>query len=178
MRIRFAILAAAAAAVSTAWAISPHFISATGTVNTDGALVVAFKEAGLGDDVPINYTLATQAAASYQCFNSGNNAPQGQPYQVPDQSITATAQFNSGKNGQVNGSLTAGPPDPAPAEAVLKCVSSGNKKLCLMSVSYSGSTLSESPYGDSIAVTPDPTDRSFPVPTKRNPDPPSCFTSF
>jgi hypothetical protein len=162
-------------AVSTAWATSPHFISATGTVNADGSLAVNFKEAGLGDSVLVHYTLTTDASASYTCFNKGSNAPQGQPYQVPDQTLTASGDFQSGRNGNITATLEAGPPSPAPADAVLKCTSTG-KTLCLTLVSYSGTTLSDDTNGPTIGVTPDPTSRSFSGPTKKSPAPPNCIT--
>jgi hypothetical protein len=179
MRIhhRLAVLSVVAAAVTTAWAVSAHFQFATGVVNDAGALVVAFKEAGLGNNVTAHYTLSTTVDATFQCFNNGSNAPQGQPFETPGQTLTVGGDFTSGKNGNIVGTLTAGPPDPAPAEAVLKCVST-SKKLCLMAVSYSGTTLTDDTFGTSTAVTPDPAERSFPAPTRRSPTPDNCITSL
>lgn len=163
--------------VGLAGADNPHFLKADGTVNGAGALVVSFKEAGLGSNANIDYLLSTLAEATYQCFNNGNNAPQGQPYQVPDQALDATGTFASGKNGSITASLTAGPPSAAPAEAVLKCVSGGNKKLCLMHVSYSGTTIADTTNGVQATVTPSPAERSFPAPSRRDPAPGNCQTS-
>lgn len=171
-------VAATALAATAAWAISPHFLNADGTVNTAGALVVSFKEAGLGNNVTADYLLTTNAAATYQCFNNGSNAPQGQPFAVPDQQLEASGTFTSGKNGSITASLTAGPPDPAPAAAVSKCLDSGNKKLCLLAVSYSGTVLTDVTFNDSTGVTPEPTERSFAAPSKQNPNPANCITSL
>lgn len=179
MRTRHALWAGAAVVASTAWAISPHFLSASGTVNSDGALVVSFSEAGLGDNVTALYEVTTEATATYQCYNNGNNQPQGQPYQLSAQPLSGSGTFTSGKNGRINGTLDPiGPPDPAPAEAALKCVSGGNKKLCLANVSYSSTWLFDRTYPDQIQVTPDPASRSFPAPTKKNPTPDYCYTSL
>lgn len=178
MHKHVAIGAAALVALSTAWAVSAHFNSASGAVNSEGQLVVTFKEVGLGSTpVLVDYELSTVASADYQCFNNGSNSPQGQPFQVQDQPLTVGGSFQSGKNGAINGTLYAGPPNPAPAEAALKCVSTG-KKLCMLSVSYSDSTLTDTTFGVSIGVPPNPAERSFPVPTKRNPLPSSCITSL
>ena len=163
--------------VGLAGADNPHFLKADGTVNVDGSLLVSFKEAGLGANVNIDYLLSTVADATYQCFNNGSNAPQGQPYQVPDQTVTATGTFASGKNGSITASLQAGPPDPAPAEAVLKCISGGNKKLCLMHVSYADTAIIDTTNNVQAPVTPSPVERSFPAPTKRSPTPANCQTS-
>ncbi len=164
--------------VGLAAATNPHFLKADGTVDADGALLVSFKEAGLGSNVNIDYVLSTLAEATYQCFNNGNNAPQGQPYQVPDQTVTASGTFASGKNGSITATLQAGPPDPAPAEAVLKCIAGGNKKLCLMHVSYADTALTDTTNNVQVTVTPSPVERSFPAPSRRNPTPDSCQTSL
>lgn len=170
-------IGALALAASAAWAVSPHFISATGAVDTSGTLVVDFKEAGLGANVLVDYVLTTVASASYQCYNKGSNTPQGNPYQLSDQGITVPGSFSSGKNGQITASIDAGPPDPAPAEAALKCVEQGNKQLCLQSVSYANTRLTDTTFGPWIDVTPNPAERSFAVPTKKNPSPSNCVSS-
>ena len=48
--------------VSTAaYAVSPHFVRASGTLNSDGSLTVSFKEAGLGTNQNIDYLLTADA---------------------------------------------------------------------------------------------------------------------
>ena len=44
------VLATAAVAVPAAFADSPHFLSASATVDSSGNLVATFKEAGLGNN--------------------------------------------------------------------------------------------------------------------------------
>ena len=179
MRTTFKLIAGAAAlaAAASSFAINAHFLKADGTVDPKGVLVVDFKLAGLGDNVTDQITLTTQADATYQCFNNGSNAPQGVPFQIPTQVLTTTGDFTSGKNGNIVATIEAGPPDPAPAAAVSKCLDQGNKKLCMLAVSYSNSSLSDT-FGAFIGVTPNPTERQFAAPSKQNPNPATCVTSL
>ena len=73
-RIAFVLISAAATVVMTATAAladSPHFISATNSIDTStGALVTSFKDAGLGTGTSsIAITLSATASATYQCYN-------------------------------------------------------------------------------------------------------------
>jgi hypothetical protein len=91
-----------------------HFLSATSTVNTSGALVINFKEAGLGninESVPISVT--GDATATYQWFNHGGNKPEGVPFSASEK-IDVTQTFPV-RNGQVTGTIIVAPP-PAPAD--------------------------------------------------------------
>src|SRR5262249_45479118 len=74
---------------------SPHFISATSSVDGSGALVVKFKEAGLGDNQLINYELTGNVNATFQFQNNGGNIVQGTPFFAVDVTL-ATGTFNSG----------------------------------------------------------------------------------
>src|SRR5206468_9947331 len=71
-------LAGLVLAASPALAVSPHFISASATVNTDGTLTVKFKEAGLGTNQLISYTAAAQGTATWVCVNNGGANPSAQ----------------------------------------------------------------------------------------------------
>jgi len=91
-----------------------HFLYATSAVNDGGALVIKFKEAGLGnidETVPISVT--GDATATYQWYNHGGNKPQGQPFSSHE-TIDLTQEFPV-RNGQVTGTITISPP-PAPAD--------------------------------------------------------------
>src|SRR4030095_8119506 len=178
MRMTFKLVAGAAAlaAAATSMAISAHFLRADGTVDPKGVLVVDFKLAGLGANVTDKITLTTHADATYQCFNNGSNAPQGEPFQVPTQVLTTTGDFTSGKNGNIVATIEAGPPDPAPAAAVSKCLDQGDQKLCLLALSYGNTSLSDSFGAGPFPVTPDPTERQFAAPSKQNPNPATCIT--
>jgi hypothetical protein len=97
--------------VGSALAVSPHFISASPTLNSDGTLTVKFKEAGLGTNQQITYTLSAQATATYVCVNKGGGNPSASNKTNVAGPVSATGTFNSGKNGNVTASLTVNPPD-------------------------------------------------------------------
>jgi hypothetical protein len=93
-----------------ALAISPHFISANGTLNSNGSLTVNFKEAGLGANQNITYVLSADATATYVCVNRGGANPSASNKTIVAGPVSSTGTFNSGKNGNVTGSLTVSPP--------------------------------------------------------------------
>lgn len=113
MRIRTTLattVAALAIAVAPALAAG-HFVNASATgPNAEGQLFVSFKEAGLGNNQRIDYQAAAQASATYQCFNRGGNNPAAGNKTTVLQNVSATATFNSNKNGSVTGSITIDPP--------------------------------------------------------------------
>jgi hypothetical protein len=131
-----AAFATAALAVPAALAVSPHFISASGTLNGDGSLTVTFKEAGLGTNQNITYTLTAQGTATYVCVNNGGSNPSAKNKTTVAGPVSATGTFSSGKNGNVNASLTVTPP---PSD--ITCPS--GQKLELASVSYTDVTLTD-----------------------------------
>lgn len=98
------------ASIAPAQAVSPHFISASGTLNNDGTLTVKFKEAGLGTNQLINYEASANATATYVCVNNGGANPSAQNKSTVSGPVNKTGSFDSGKNGNVNGSLTISPP--------------------------------------------------------------------
>ena len=49
------------AMAAAATAQNEHFVRASGSLNNDGSLTVSFKEAGLGTNQLINYTLTADA---------------------------------------------------------------------------------------------------------------------
>src|SRR5262249_36315426 len=57
----------------------------------------------------VKIELSADANATYQWFNHGGNKPQGVPFNVVG-SFEVTGTFNSGQNGQIDGSLTMNPP--------------------------------------------------------------------
>jgi len=91
-----------------------HFIYANSTITATGALVINFKEAGLGNiDEAVPITVTGNVSATYNWFNNGNNRPMGKPFNV-SQTISVT-QFFPVQNGEVTGTITINPPAP-PAE--------------------------------------------------------------
>lgn len=129
--------AAAIALVTTAWASSPHFIYATGTLDTVGDYVASWKEAGLGNG-PITYTLTAGQGTefTYQCYTKSSNAPQGAPNNVFPSNLTATGTFPPSKNGQITASLTLEPQPDGDCQG-------GGLKLCLVAVTYQNVVLND-----------------------------------
>jgi hypothetical protein len=125
-----------AAGTATAATSGAHFQSApTGTVNNDGALVVAWDEAGLGNS-NVTYSLAAAASATYACINGGGNHPKATNKETVQGQVTAGGSFQS-KNGRVQGSLTTGPL----SAGSFSCPS--GQTLVLACVSYSGVVLTD-----------------------------------
>jgi hypothetical protein len=103
-------LMALALAAVPALAQNEHFIRASGSLNNAGALTVSFKEAGLGTNQLIDYTLTADATATYVCVNRGGANPSAQNKTTVAGPVSASGTFSSGQNGQVTASLTAQPP--------------------------------------------------------------------
>ena len=139
------ILAGFVLAASPALATSPHFISAAGTVNSDGSLTVNFKEAGLGTNQLINYTLSANASATYVCVNKGGANPSASNKTNVAGPVSASGTFNSGKNGNVTASLTVSPPP-----ANLNCP--GGQTQQVASVTYTGVTLTDTTNGITVSL--------------------------
>lgn len=104
-----AALLALALSVSVAFADSPHFVSASAKLSGVN-LVVSFKEAGLGTNQLINYTASADGTAVYVCVNNGGGNPSAKNKTTVSGPVSASGTFSSGKNGNVNASLTLNPP--------------------------------------------------------------------
>ena len=153
-RIAFVLISAAATVVMTATAAladSPHFISATNSINTQtGALVTSFKDAGLGTGTTsIAITLSATANATYQCYNKAGNKPQGVPKSFGPTAIATPPTPFPVRHGATTGSLSLGPLGPG----TFSCPS--GQILFLDAVSYSNTVVSDA-TGNSANSTPDP----------------------
>lgn len=104
--IILAVVAAALTVAGTALA-APHFASASGAVNSAGALVVSFDERGLGNE-NIDYTLTADAEALYACINRGGKNPSAANKQSFEGQVSGGGSFEA-KNGRVQASLSVGP---------------------------------------------------------------------
>jgi hypothetical protein len=129
-----------------------HFIGdASASVSATGALTVSWKEAGLGDNVNVDYTITADASGQFQYFNKGGNKPQGQPFQFGPITVSASGTFASGKNGNITASLTVAAP--APTQEVLDAQTSANWVL-METVTYSNITLTDTTNGVTATVSP------------------------
>lgn len=135
---RLILIAALAAALLTAvaapaWAGSPHFVDDKVTVSRTGnTLTVAFKEAGLGDELQIHVVLTADAA----CVNPGSNKPQA----ANKQALLAEGSFpvqNGHAEGELSGTATFDPSSPCPGP---------------MTIEYSNVTLTDVTNGISVTL--------------------------
>ena len=133
------------AMAAAATAQNEHFVRASGSLNNDGSLTVSFKEAGLGTNQLINYTLSGNATATYVCVNRGGANPSASNKTAVAGPVSASGTFNSGKNGQVTASLTVNPPFQD-----IGCPNGQTQQLA--SVTYTGITLTDTTNNVSVSL--------------------------
>src|SRR5215472_14048427 len=139
-----------------AYATSPHFISASDAIITTatsdaidlGDLVVSWKEAGLGNNLLIDYTASASGTAEYACINGGGNHPSASNKETVNGPVSASGTFTSGKNGSISGSLTVEEPGPG----AFSCPP--GQTFILAFVAYSNISLADISFNDSAAATP------------------------
>jgi hypothetical protein len=129
---------------------NPHFIRSSASLDNDGSLVVAWKEAGLGQNVNISYIASADATGQYQCVNNGGKCPQAANKEDFAGPVVAEGTFSSGKNGSITASLTVEPPP-----TTLQCP--GNQVVKLANVSYTNIVLKDATNN---VVAPVPTSLS------------------
>jgi len=127
--------------MSTAFADSPHFVSASAKLS--GAnLVVSFKEAGLGTNQLIDYEADANATAIYVCVNHGGANPSASNKTTVSGPVSATGSFSSGKNGNVTASLTLMPPPPP---ATFSCPKGQHQETA--EVTYTDVSITDTTHG-------------------------------
>jgi hypothetical protein len=137
-----ALTVGAGAAFATSGA---HFFSATGSVNDDGALVVSFDEAGLGQQL-VNYTLTTDASATYACINGGGNHPKAANKESVNGPLSSPTFSRQAENGRVQAST----PPLGPLPSTLQCPT--GQTFVLACVSYSNIVLTDTTNNVSTGV--------------------------
>jgi outer membrane usher protein FimD/PapC len=93
---------------TAAMAASPHFLKASAARSGDN-LVVSWKEAGLGDNLNIDYVASATATRVDSCVTGGGQIPNDAKKTTTQAPVTSGGTF-SVKNGSVTGSLTVMPP--------------------------------------------------------------------
>ena len=138
-----------ALAATTSVAGSAHFVRGPdASIDTQtGNVTVTWKEAGLGDTVTVHYVAVAVAGARFQCVNKGGNCPAASNKQDVIANVSASGDFNSGKNGAINGSLTFEPP-----AGTLRCP--GGQVLKRVSVAFSGIALTDDTFHVTAAALP------------------------
>jgi hypothetical protein len=154
-RSRIAILIATAATTvallafgaGTASATSgAHFFSASGSVADSGALQVSWDEAGVGNAL-VNYTLSTDASATYACINGGGNHPKAANKQSVNGPLTSPSTGFQPENGRVTvtNAISLGP-----LGSTLVCPS--GQTFVLACVSYTNITLTDTTNNVSTSI--------------------------
>jgi len=149
--IRTLMVATAVCAIAGIAYADSHFITASDSIDSAGNLTANWKEAGLGNCAPsciCEYVLSATVSSTWQCFNGGNNQPQGQPFKLPPSNGSAPGGFAPTHNGTITASLTLSP-DPDD----LSC-GKPPFKLCLTAVSYTNVTLTDTTVKDSTPLSP------------------------
>ena len=143
--------------VSPALATNPHFVNASASVGSNGALVITWKEAGLGDNVNVDYTASADASAVYGSVNNGQKHPKASNKETFAGPVSGSGSFNSGRNGAINGSLSLGPVVPAPG--TFSCPP--GQTVELISITYTNVVLTDVTNGISAPISPGPYTRVF-----------------
>ena len=128
-----------------------HFMSASGSVDSSGALVVTFDEAGVGTS-NIHYTLTADATATYACINGGGNHPKAANKETKSGSVSGGTDVEP-KHGRATGSVSAGPI----SAGSFSCPS--GQTLVLAAVSYTNIVLTDTQ--NNVSTTIPDTSRTF-----------------
>jgi hypothetical protein len=142
--VLIAVLAGCGVALAASTA---EFVSASSDINSNGFLVVTFKEAGAGSNVSVNYTLMADASAQYACVSQGHGKKTATGGTGVNSPVVATATLDSGRNGRVVGGLATAPPDPGN----FSCPNGSS--LQLASVSYTNVQLTDDTNGVTAPLT-------------------------
>jgi hypothetical protein len=144
------LIAVAAFMATAAQAQSPHFISASDAIVTSGTdagdVLVSFKEAGLGQNVTINYTASGNGTATYACINKGGNHPSASNKVTNAGPVIGSGSFSSGKSGNITATLEV----EEVGAGSFSCP--GGQSLVLGSVSFTGLSINDTLNGLSEPV--------------------------
>jgi hypothetical protein len=123
---------------TAAMAANPHFLKASAARSGDN-LVVSWKEAGLGDNLNIDYVASATATRVDSCVNNGGQIPNDPKKTTTVADVNSAGTF-SVKNGSVTASLTISPP-----ATTLSCPN--GQTATLISLSYTNVRITDSWLG-------------------------------
>ena len=135
-----------------------HFVTASSSISEAGVLSATFKEAGLGDNQNIDYTLTATVDATFGFVNNGGNVVQGVPWHAESTTLASTT-LSSDKNGNIEGTLTGTALTPNLAQP------NGNNWRSVIDVSYTNVSVNDTTNGVSVQVA-DQSVNTFPPPKK------------
>jgi hypothetical protein len=153
-------LAALACPAGNVLADSPHFINSqtAATLAQNGDLVVSWKEAGLGNNVVINYEASADANATCTCVSRSGKCPAAANKVTVSGPVSAMGAFSSGRNGTIAESLEVSPP-PCPSSAPPTCGT--GQRLVLSAVTYTNIALEDVTNGISASGLPSSLAKTF-----------------
>lgn len=136
--------------IGTAYAANPHFVGrVTATINNmTGTAELCFKVAGLGNNEGVDITASATATATYVCRNQGGNCPNAANKKTVTGPVSATQQFTSDRNGQVQACISLNPP----SAGNFTCP--GNQQVVFSSVTYSNLKVAIGDDGPSATARP------------------------
>ncbi len=134
-----AFAAALVLSAAPAMAGNAHFIANLTSASASGTdLTVQFKEAGLESGSVETVQVSAHLDATYQCINRGGSNPNDPKKTTVNSDVTASDEFEAGKNGTIKGSLTVS----APAAAdVLDCPN--GQRATLTAVTWSDVSIAD-----------------------------------
>ena len=152
-KLLFVLLVVLLFAFPTAALAALNWHDVTGAITDNGALVVSFKETGLGDTQMVEYSVTAAGSADYACINRGGHNPKAHNKRSFSGPLNASGTLAADHNGRIVGSITLGPVPPA---ADWKCPK--GQTATLVAVSYTDITLCDDTngvcYPDPIVVQP------------------------
>jgi hypothetical protein len=125
-----------------------HFFSASASVNSQGALVLSWDEAGVGQQ-EVGYSLTINSeSAIYACYNNGGNHPQASNKVGPTGALDVSLGTFRPENGRVrvNDFVVTG----TPLASTLTCPSGQTERL--VQVTYSLGDLTDTTNNVSISL--------------------------
>lgn len=92
----------------------PHFVGDVSAILTKDrqSVIVTWKEAGLGNNVNIDYEASGNGTATYVCVNAGGQCPNAANKATVSGPVISSITLSSGQNGQIVGTLVLFPPGP------------------------------------------------------------------
>ncbi|WP_430298482.1 hypothetical protein [Sinomonas sp. B1-1] len=128
-----------------------HFVNGgTDAAASGSSLVVHFKEAGLASGSTEYITTTADASVTYECVNGGSHNPSASNKTTTQTTVTAPPQpFTADKNGNVTGTQTLS----VPTAQSLGFSCPKGQTMTLVSVAYTGVTLTDTTSGATTAFT-------------------------
>jgi hypothetical protein len=140
--------------ITTAFAQNAHFVGTPkASFTEDFDLAVAFKEAGLGSNVNIDYTVTATAEGSCACVTKSGNCPAA-ANKFPPTGVSGTGTFSSGKNGSITHTIVAEEPE---CQSVSPATCPHGQTNTLVSLTYTDITITDTTSDPNVSSPTSPT---------------------